>query len=72
VRALIWEKAQQLFQEEQAKMMGADFKGVTATHKELREGGYFYAAKLIVLRNLWRQKSRLPTVEDEEAASEHF
>jgi len=52
--------------------MGVDFKGVTATRKELREGGYFYAAKLIVLRNLWRQKSRLPTVEDEEAASEHF
>ena len=72
VRALIWEKAQQLFQEEQAKTMGVDFKGVTATRKELREGGYFYAAKLIVLRNLWRQKSRLPTVEDEEAASEHF
>lgn len=72
MRALIWEKAQQLFQEEQAKMMGADFKGITATHKELREGGYFYVAKLIVLRNLWRQKNGLLTVEDEEATSEHF
>ena len=53
VRPLIWEKAQQLYQEEQAKTMGTDFKGITATKADLREGGFFYKAKLIVLRNLW-------------------
>ena len=37
---------------EQATSMGEDFKGITATRKELRESGYFYEAKLIVLRNL--------------------
>ena len=47
--------------------MGEDFKGITATHKELREGGYFYQAKLIVLRNLWREKKGLPSIEEEEA-----
>ncbi|MEM1540786.1 MAG: hypothetical protein QXJ07_05330 [Candidatus Bathyarchaeia archaeon] len=64
---MIWEKAQQLYQQEQALTMGEDFKGLTATRKELREGGYFYMAKLIVLRNLWRQKKGLPTIEEEEA-----
>lgn len=49
VRPLIWEKAQQLFQQEEARTMGDDFKGITATRNELREGGYFYEAKLIVL-----------------------
>jgi hypothetical protein len=68
---LIWEKAQQLFQEEQAKTMGVDFKGLTATRKELREGGYFYAAKLIVLRELWRQKKRLPVCEEEKQLHDH-
>jgi len=63
---MIWKKAQQLFQEEQAKTMGSDFKGITATRKELHEGGYFYQAKLIVLRNLWREKKGLSTVEEEE------
>jgi hypothetical protein len=63
---MIWEKAQQLFQEEQARTMGSDFKGITAERKELREGGYFYMAKLIVLRNLWREKKGLSTVEEEE------
>jgi hypothetical protein len=67
VRALIWEKAQQLFQEDQAKTMHTDFKGITATKKELREGGYFYLAKLIVLRNLWRERRGFPTLEEEEA-----
>jgi len=60
---MIWEKAQELYQMEQAKTMGEDFKGITAERKELREGGYFYQAKLIVLRNLWREKKGLPTVE---------
>ena len=66
VRPMIWEKAQELYQMEQAKTMGEDFKGITAERKELREGGYFYQAKLIVLRNLWQQKKGLPTVEGEE------
>jgi hypothetical protein len=51
VRQLIWEKGQQLYQEEQARIMGADHKGVTATRKELREAGNFHTAKLIILRN---------------------
>jgi len=59
VRPMIWEKAQELYQMEQAKTMGEDFKGTTATRKELREGGYFYTAKLIVLRNLWQEKKGL-------------
>jgi len=67
MRALIWEKAQQLYQEDQAKGMGDDFKGTTATKAELREGGYFYDAKLIVLRNLWLEKKGLPCVEEKEA-----
>ena len=67
VRAMIWQKAQEIYQMEQAKTMGEDFKGVTAERKELREGGYFYQAKLIILRNLWLQKKGLPTVEEEEA-----
>jgi len=66
VRPLIWEKAQELYQMEQAKNMGEDFKGLTATRKELREGGYFHMAKLIVLRNLWRQRKGLPSIEEEE------
>jgi hypothetical protein len=68
---MIWEKAQQLFQEEQAKTMGSDFKGLTATKKELREAGYFHTAKLIVLRNLWRQRKGLPTVEEEEMMQQY-
>jgi len=71
IRAMIWEKAQQLFQEEQAKTMGSDFKGLTATKKELREAGYFHTAKLIVLRNLWRQRKGLPTVEEEEMMQQY-
>jgi len=67
VRPLIWEKAQQLYQEEQAKTMNTDYKGITATHKELREAGYFHTAKLIVLRNLYLQNKGLPTTEEEEA-----
>ena len=59
VRSLIWEKAQQLYREEQVKGMADDFKGITAT--------YFYTAKLIVLRDLWREKKGLPTIKEEEA-----
>jgi hypothetical protein len=67
IRAMIWQKAQELYQMEQAKTMREDFKGITAERKELREGGYFHTAKLIVLRNLWREKKGLPTMEEEEA-----
>jgi hypothetical protein len=67
IRALIWEKAQELYQMENAKIMKDDFKGLTATRKELREGGYFYLAKLIVLRNLWRERRGFPKLEEEEA-----
>ncbi|RLC74798.1 MAG: hypothetical protein DRI61_16010 [Chloroflexi bacterium] len=66
VREMIWQKAQELYQMDQAKGMKEDFKGITATRRELREGGYFYQAKLIVLQNLWREKKGLPTIEEEE------
>jgi hypothetical protein len=69
---MIWEKAQELYQTEQAKRMGEDFKGSTATRKELREGGYFHMAKLIVLRNLWREKKGLLSIEEEEAIHEQI
>ena len=72
VRPMIWEKALELYQMEQAKTMGADFKGITAERRELREGGYFYQAKLIVLRNLWLEKKGLPTIEEEEAEHGFF
>jgi hypothetical protein len=67
---MIWDKAQQIYQMEQAISMGEDFKGITATRVELREGGYFYQAKLIVLRNIWREKKGLPTIEEQEAEDE--
>jgi len=66
VRPLIWEKAQQLFQAEQACTMSDDFKGLTAERKELTEAGYFHTAKIIVLRDLWLEKKGLPTSEEEE------
>lgn len=62
VRAMIWEKAEELFMAEQARTM--DF--YTRPEKcELLEGGYFHEAKLIVLRNLWREKKGLHTSEEE-------
>jgi hypothetical protein len=64
---MIWDEAQQLYQMEQAVSMGEDFEGITATRGELREGGYFYQAKLVVLRNVWREKKGLPAIEEEEA-----
>src|SRR3990172_2343778 len=53
VRAMIWDKAQELYQQDEARGMSNDFTGITATKAELREGGYFHQAKLIVLRELW-------------------
>jgi hypothetical protein len=72
VRALIWEKAQDLFQQAQARTMGKDFSGRTAERSELREAGYFYTAKLIILRNIWLQKKGLPTAEEEEIQHAHL
>ena len=63
VRAMIWEKAQELYQRDEARGMSNDFTGITATKAELKEGGYFHQAKLIVLRDLWLGKKRaLPIV----------
>ena len=64
VRAMIWEKAEELFMAEQAKTM--DFYN-RPEKCELLEGGYFHEAKLIVLRNLWRDKKGLPIAEEESA-----
>ena len=65
VRAMIWEKAQDLYQQDEARGMPKDFTGITATKAELREGGYFHQAKLIILRDLWLGKKGLPTTEEE-------
>ena len=50
--------------------MSKDFTGITATKAELREGGYFHQAKLIVLRDLWLGKRGLPATQEEEAFQE--
>jgi hypothetical protein len=71
IRPLIWEKAQELYQMENAKTMHTDFKGTTATKKELREGGYFQTAKLIILREIWLQKKGSPPTEEEETITEN-
>ena len=42
--------------------MGTDYKGITATHKELTEAGYFHTAKLIILRNLYLQNKNPSTL----------
>lgn len=67
VRAMIWEKAQELYQQDEARGMSHDFTGITATKAELREGGYFHQAKLIVLRDLWLGKKGSPTTQEEGA-----
>ncbi len=69
VRAMIWEKAQELYQLDEAKGMTNDFTGITATKAELSEGGYFYEAKLIVLRDLFLQKKRSFQLMEKEAAT---
>lgn len=60
VRAMIWEKAEELFMAEQAKTMNFYNRPEKC---ELLEGGYFHEAKLIVLRNLWRDKKGLSITE---------
>ena len=72
IRPLIWQKAQELFQEDEERTMGNDFTGNTATQAELTEGGYFHDAKLIILDELWRQKKGLPTTEEEAANASHL
>ena len=67
VRAMIWEKAQELYQQDEAKGMPDDFTGITATKAELREGGYFHEAKLIVLRDLFLQKKSSSQIIEKEA-----
>jgi hypothetical protein len=53
VRAMIWQKAEQLFMQDQMRTMNCDIK---PERSELREGGYFYIAKLIVLHDLYYAK----------------
>ena len=65
MRAMIWEKAEELFMAEQARTM--DFYN-RPEKCELLEGGYFHEAKLIVLRNLWREKKGLSTAEEDEVS----
>jgi hypothetical protein len=62
VRAMIWEKTEELFMQEQARTM--DFFN-RPEKCELREGGYYHEAKLIVLRELWREKKGLCTNDEE-------
>jgi len=56
VRAMIWQKAEQMFQEEQARTMGEDWKAITPERRELRQAGYFYDAKILVLREIHQAK----------------
>jgi hypothetical protein len=68
VRAIIWEKAQELYQQDEARGMPNDFIGITATKAELREAGYFCQAKLIVLRDLWLGKKGLLITQEEQTS----
>ena len=47
--------------------MPKDFTGITVTKAELREGGYFHQAKLIVLRDLFLQKKSSSQIIEKEA-----
>ena len=61
VRRLIWQKAEQMFQEEQARTMGEDWKAITPERRELRQAGYFHQAKLVILRELYYAKRGDPS-----------
>jgi len=50
VRVRIWVKAEELFMQEQMQAFNCDIKPERC---ELREGGYFDRAKLIVLREVY-------------------
>jgi hypothetical protein len=56
VRRQIWAKAQELFQTDEARTMGEDFKGITAERSELRESGYYATAKTLVLIEINQDK----------------
>ena len=47
--------------------MDDDFKGVTAEPEELREAGLFEEAKILVLREINREKKGLRPEEEEHA-----
>jgi len=67
VRELIWEKAEELFA---ADFYASHETNVTRpTRAELREGGYFYTAKCLVLRDINRMNrgSKRRDREDAEA-----
>jgi len=66
VRPLIWDKAIQMFMEEQMRTMGEDWKATTPERKELRESGLFQEAKVLVLRELYRASKGLQTIGEEE------
>lgn len=68
VRVLIWAKAQELYQQDEARGASGDFMGTTATRKELVEGGYFQAAKIIVLRELQLQRKGSINAPEEEGS----
>ena len=61
VRPLIWDNAVQMFQEEQMRTMGEDWKAITPERKELRELGLFQEAKILVLRELYYAKKGDPS-----------
>jgi len=56
VRELIWQEAESLHAADFHKSHEENI--IPPTRKELREFGYFYAAKLIVLRDLHRSGLR--------------
>jgi len=56
VRELIWQEAESLHAADFHKSHGENI--TPPTRQELREGGYFYTAKLIVLRNIHRSGMR--------------
>jgi hypothetical protein len=56
---MIWQKAEQMFQEEQMRTMSEDWKAITPERRELRESGLFHEAKLIVLRELYYSKKEV-------------
>ncbi|MCJ7559194.1 hypothetical protein MUO79_01070 [Candidatus Bathyarchaeota archaeon] len=45
-----------MFQEEQMRTMGEDWKAITPERKELREKGLFQEAKILVLREIYLEK----------------
>lgn len=46
-------------------------QGVTPTKQELREAGYWYEAKILVLREIYREKHGCLTSEEEQFLAEY-